>query len=393
MISPWIPLAIGAVCLLIMSIFIANTWYRFPVAPKTPSVAIVVCARDEEDNLMDCLMSLASQDYPDDKLRLILVDHLSQDNTGNIMERFASDMPFETQVIHITEPDPNFKGKVQALVEGLDQLHDEEYVLLTDADCVVPELWVRTLLARFTENVIAVGGIPSIDSESSEESNWLTRLQDIDFRYYYGYAFGLTSFSARLTANKEKNGFKTNWRLIRPAIVSGNNLAFKASLYKECGGFRKIGSSLIEDVDLLLSMINISGGHLAITVSPDARVQTAPQPTLRKLWQQRRRWATSINSFHFFNYFLFLIIFVTRVMLPAMIFIQPWGALGGLLIYSLATAAMVLRVSSLLNRRVHFSDLIMLELFQIFLHSFTVLAVLVRWPVIWKGVNYRKVKA
>ncbi len=394
MISPWIPLIIGAVCAVIMSLYIFGTWYRYPVKPQTPRVAVVVCARDEEKLLMQCLMSLASQDYPDDKLKLILVDHLSKDSTGEIMDRYAATMPFQTEVIHITEIDPVLKGKTQALAAGINRVEDEEYILLTDADCVVPERWVRTLVARFTKNVVAVGGIVSIDSESEGKSDWLTRVQDIDFRYYYGFAFGLTGITAKLARDRKSDepGFSKKWKLIRPAFVSGNNLAMRTSAYREMGGFERVAKSLIEDYDLLVKMLHETGGLLAFTIHPDARVLTRAQPTVRALWRQRYRWATSTNVFHLYSYFLFAIIFLTRVVLPLMLFVQPCGALGGLLLYSLVPAAMVIRVSHLLDLKWRFRDMLILEIYQILLHTTQVPASLIRWPVIWKGVNYNKFK-
>lgn len=50
-------------------------------ASGEPTVSIVVAARNEEDAIHRCLESLASLDYPNDKLEVLLVDDQSTDRT------------------------------------------------------------------------------------------------------------------------------------------------------------------------------------------------------------------------------------------------------------------------------------------------------------------------
>ena len=54
-----------------------------------PHVSIIISARNEEQNLPECLNSLANLDYPKDKLEIIIIDHDSQDGTYRILNDFA----------------------------------------------------------------------------------------------------------------------------------------------------------------------------------------------------------------------------------------------------------------------------------------------------------------
>ena len=54
-----------------------------------PTVAIVIEARNEEENLPDILQDLTQLDYPEELLQIIIVDDRSTDNTWQLIEHFA----------------------------------------------------------------------------------------------------------------------------------------------------------------------------------------------------------------------------------------------------------------------------------------------------------------
>ncbi len=56
-----------------------------------PSVSVIVAARNEEDNILDCLRSLDNLIYPEDKIEIILVNDHSTDKTGEIISSFIKD--------------------------------------------------------------------------------------------------------------------------------------------------------------------------------------------------------------------------------------------------------------------------------------------------------------
>lgn len=60
-----------------------------PTAPssaaRAPTLAVIVPARDEEDNIGPCLRSLLEQDYPAERCSILVVDDQSVDATPNIV--------------------------------------------------------------------------------------------------------------------------------------------------------------------------------------------------------------------------------------------------------------------------------------------------------------------
>ena len=66
-------------------------FYKLPTtignSKNYPPVSIVVCARDEADNLTNFLPELLAQDYPD--FEVIIVNDCSNDHTDDVLREFA----------------------------------------------------------------------------------------------------------------------------------------------------------------------------------------------------------------------------------------------------------------------------------------------------------------
>lgn len=74
-----------------------------------PRVSVVVCTRNEEPNIGRCLESLLYQDYPRDKIELIVVDIESSDQTRAVARKYADkvyDLAKSTSLVAVK----NFRG-------------------------------------------------------------------------------------------------------------------------------------------------------------------------------------------------------------------------------------------------------------------------------------------
>ena len=58
---------------------------------ERPTVSVIVAARDEEENIQNCLTSLNNLNYPEGKIQIIIVDDKSTDSTGEIVNEFIKD--------------------------------------------------------------------------------------------------------------------------------------------------------------------------------------------------------------------------------------------------------------------------------------------------------------
>src|SRR4051794_30709513 len=69
-------------------------WRRIPIQANRPynpstSVTVIVPARNEEVNILNCMEDLAEQDYPAAMYEVILVDDHSTDATAELVKEFA----------------------------------------------------------------------------------------------------------------------------------------------------------------------------------------------------------------------------------------------------------------------------------------------------------------
>lgn len=55
-----------------------------------PIVSVVVTIKNEENNIENCLKSIESQSYPQEKIEIIVVDNNSTDCTKKISRRFTN---------------------------------------------------------------------------------------------------------------------------------------------------------------------------------------------------------------------------------------------------------------------------------------------------------------
>ncbi|MCB2198021.1 glycosyltransferase [bacterium] len=387
------PLIIGIIVFAMSLLILLGSTREWPKSHRRPPVTVVVCARNESTYLMDCLMSLSTQDYPSDRYNIILVNHLSSDDTGELMEYYATYSPVPTKVIHITEEDPELKGKIHAIEVGLSHVQTE-HVLLTDADCIVPESWITTMMAYFQETVLAVGGLVTVGRHGTPDTS-IARLQNVDHRYYLGMLAGLAGLRRPLEKQPHMRDSLPPWlRKILPpmraAFCIGNNLAIRMSVYRRIGGYRAIGPTLIEDYALMNQMVKHDNRPLVMVIDPPARVITTPQQSLGKLWHQKRRWGSATKVLNPLSVVMFILVFLIRVVVPWFIFTQPIQTLIALGLMTVGDILVIRHVSNMTGDRVKWLDIFIHEIYQIILNTLVVLANTFNWPVIWKGERYRK---
>ncbi len=78
-----------------------------------PTVSVIIPVRNEREHIEQCLRSILDQDYPSEKLEIVLVDGLSEDDTREMARRMLeSNDSFEWRIL--TNPD-------QATPAGLNQ--------------------------------------------------------------------------------------------------------------------------------------------------------------------------------------------------------------------------------------------------------------------------------
>ncbi len=155
---------------------------------NNPLVSITIAAWNEEVNVLNCISSLAdtSSNVP---FEIVVVNNNSTDGTQTTLDK-----------LHIRSFFQPIQGCGPARQMGLENAKGK-YILLADADCVYPDVWMDTMLSQLTRpNTVCVYGRYSFIPDKGF-SRWklflLERMKDLiaALRHYkrpYLNAFGIS---------------------------------------------------------------------------------------------------------------------------------------------------------------------------------------------------------
>lgn len=263
-----------------------------------PQVSVIVAARNEENVIGDCLSSLAALSYPGDKLEVLVMDDGSTDGTARIVQQYAS--RFSHIHYRAVNSAPNhLRGKTNALEQGIRGARGD-YLLLTDADCVVPEKWVEETIKYFGgDRVGLVAGFTEITSGNTIES-----LQTIDWFFLSSVASALSALGFSVTA-------------------IGTNLSVSRTAYDRTGGFSRIPPSVTEDLALVKAVTQDAGLRLQFPLDPECLVRSAPCRSARQLLRQKLRWFSGGRDMGGSSQLILAVIYFYHALLIAGMFIEP----------------------------------------------------------------------
>ncbi|MEC7391462.1 MAG: glycosyltransferase [Candidatus Thermoplasmatota archaeon] len=109
---------------------------KIPPEPEIwPSLTIVLPVRNEEIVLKKKLENLENQEYPIDKIELIVIDSNSNDSTLEVLEKWntsrKSNFPLSTIIMD------EYLGKSAAINRILEENFDSDAMVITDADALL----------------------------------------------------------------------------------------------------------------------------------------------------------------------------------------------------------------------------------------------------------------
>jgi cellulose synthase/poly-beta-1,6-N-acetylglucosamine synthase-like glycosyltransferase len=232
-----------------------------------PKVSIIIAARNEEGNIESCLKSISSLTYPKDYLEVLIVNDRSTDQTAKIVSEITTIHSF-IKLCDLGESESleHLRGKTKAVAHGIEHC-EGEIILLTDADCIVPESWVEDTVKYYSDASIGiVAGFTFLKGK-----NWFEFVQAIDWFFLYSAAAGMIRI-----------GF--------PSTVAGNNLSFRREAYEAVGGFRGIPFSVTEDYALFHAITSQTDFLARFPLEKKTIVQSKPCSTLKELYWQKKRW-------------------------------------------------------------------------------------------------------
>lgn len=235
-----------------------------------PNVSIIVCARNEENQIKENIPLILQQDYPKDNWELIVVNDASTDLTSEILESFDKAHP-HLQIVSVDKNDERlFPGKKHALHRGLEAAKFN-IVLLTDADChPASNYWLKEMAQATTNTkkpvILGYGAYKTSPGFLNKMVQWETIQTCI-------------LYAGMCLADKPYMGVGRN-------LLYNKQLYFKALLDKE---FKEKYKTLPSgDDDLLVGKI-ANRKNTAICLSKRAHTISQPPKSFGEWFRQKSR--------------------------------------------------------------------------------------------------------
>ena len=263
-------------------VFIAQLIYGFnkvkifertEVNPKT-TFSIIVPFRNEAKNLPKLLKSISKLNYPKELFEIILVDDFSNDISERIciQWRMANGLIESTLLENLRLSNSPKKDAISRAVPIL----KHEWMVTTDADCIVNKNWLLTLdnFIQINNPEMVVGAVVY-----KTKNNWFHHFQQLDLMSLQGTTIG--SFGIR-----------------KPFMCNGANFAYTKKFFQELGGFGGINSTASgDDVLLLQKAVTANSDKVLYLKNKEFIVKTKPENDLFLLFMQRVRWASKTTSY------------------------------------------------------------------------------------------------
>ncbi len=361
-----------SVCLLyiLIQLFYLITLHRAKNSPLNsptnfPFISILVAARNEEDNILNCLKSLAILDYPQDKIEILIGNDLSTDATGTVIENFIT-AHTQFRCIHLNgEEFPQTKGKARVLAVLAEQAKGE-IILITDADIVVNPKWASGMTSSLIQSKAGlVAGVTNIKAH-----NLFTQFQQVDWLYFMGIFFTFSFIK-------------------RPISAVGNNMAFWKKAYLETGGYPAIPFSITEDY-ALFKAIRSKGYQTIQLMNQETLLYSKPIDTLMGLLKQRKRWLVGGYDLPAYYRAMIFVFGAWYICLPILFFMGHWAlALGMLVIKDFIQLFQIIKINNNLNLKIeHPIAVLLYDVYLFLIIPITVLYFFMPGKTVWKGRKY-----
>jgi cellulose synthase/poly-beta-1,6-N-acetylglucosamine synthase-like glycosyltransferase len=236
--------------------------------PKT-SFSIVVPFRNEKENLPNLLYSISLLDYPKELVEVILVDDDSED--GWKLE--VGSWKFEIRLIkNIRKSNSPKKDAIETAI----QMAKNDWIITTDADCLVQKDWLMIYDHYIQENELEMvaSGVCYVP-----KSGFISAFQNLDFLSLQGATIG-------------------SFGIGKPFMCNGANFAYSKVFFQKLNGFQ--GNETIasgDDVFLLQKAVSVTPEKVGFLLAKESIVATKPVTTWSELFQQRVRWASKSSGY------------------------------------------------------------------------------------------------
>jgi glycosyltransferase involved in cell wall biosynthesis len=291
-------------------------------------VSVIICARDEADNIVKNLPGVLVQNYPTSH-EVILVNDNSTDSTKYLVDELRR--TFKNLIpLSLTQEAKMIPGKKFPLSMGIKSARYET-VLLTDADCVpASENWIQLMQDGYTDRTEIVLGYGAYH-KTNTLLNKIIRFETFHSALQY-LSYSLAGI---------------------PYMGVGRNLSYKKEIFFKNKGFSSINFIPGGDDDLFINKV-ATKKNTAIVIDPQAHTLSEAKKTWKdwiaqktrhystaKYYQTKHKWLLGLYSATqfliypffiaaviFYNWWMALIVFGIRLIVQGFIYFKAMKKLN-----------------------------------------------------------------
>ena len=251
-------------------------------------VSLIVCAKNEADNLKENVPLWINQNYSN--FEIILINDASYDDTLEVMELFEKENS-KIKIVNVENNEAFWGSKKYALTLGIKKATHQRMVF-SDADCKpASENWLNEMASHFSENhqvILGYGAYEKVAGFLNKLIRFETLMTAIQ---YFSYA---------------KAGF--------PYMGVGRNLGYTSKLYYDNSGFVSHMDIQSGDDDLFVNQV-ATKNNTAICYSKESFTYSKPKLSWKDWIKQKKRHISTAKHYKLNHrillgsYFIFQVLF------------------------------------------------------------------------------------
>lgn len=258
------------------------------ITPKKVPVSVIVCAKNEAENVKKFFPLLINQNYSD--FEIVLIDDASSDETLDVFEAYEKQYS-NIKLVKVQNNEAFWGNKKFALTLGI-KAATKEYLVFTDADCYPNSKdWLQQMTAQFTMKKTIILGYGAYDKIKNSFLNKIIRYETL------------------LTAVQYFSWAKIG----KPYMGVGRNLAYKKSVFFDNRGFMDHMRVRSGDDDLFVNQA-ANKENTSIIFNEESFTYSTPRTTYKDWFNQKRRHVTTAKLYKPFDKFQLGLYFMSQVL-------------------------------------------------------------------------------
>jgi len=255
--------------------------------PNNIPVSVLICAKNEAENLKAFLPKIISQEYSN--FEIVLINDASYDNTLEVMESFQ-EKHSNIKIVNVENNEAFWGSKKYALTLGI-KASTNDYLLLTDADCTPKsDQWISSMCVNFSEKKKFVLGYGAYKKKKYSILNALIRFETLlTAMQYFSYA-----------------------KVGNPYMGVGRNLAYHKTVFFNVNGFMNHMSIRSGDDDLFINQV-ATKKNTEIEFSEKAQTISTPSNNFSEWFKQKRRHVSTASHYKFKDQLFLSIFYISQI--------------------------------------------------------------------------------